>query len=225
MLTIWGGGTTRAMRAHWMAHELGLEYEARLIGSRTGETQTAQFRRLNPKEKIPVLVDDDLVLSESAAIVTYLGDTYGRDSGLVPAAYTRERALYNQWNSFIQMELDAHTLYVLRKHRDLVDLYGEAPAAVTTAIEGFYKQVAVAEDWLADRSFLVGDCFTGADILMTTTLKWAVAYQIELSPVLLEYAARHAARPAYRQAGRLNFSISAGIQKSAAVSRPSAADP
>ena len=100
-----------------MAHELGLEYEAKLIGSRTGETQTPAFRRLNPKEKIPVLVDDDLVLTESAAIVTYLGDTYGKESGLVPVPYTRERALYNQWSSFVQMELDATTLYILRKHQ------------------------------------------------------------------------------------------------------------
>ncbi len=213
MLTIWGGGTTRAMRAHWMAHELGLEYEPRLIGSRTGETQTPEFRLLNPKEKIPVLVDDDLVLTESAAIVTYLGDTYGSDSGLVPKPYTRERALYNQWHSFIQMELDAHTLYVLRKHRDLTDEYGEAPAAVTTAIEGFHKQVAVAEQCLSGGDYLVGDRFTGADLMLVTTLKWAVAYEIDLSSRLLEYTETHAARPAYRQAGRLNFSISAGLRR------------
>ncbi len=210
MLTIWGGASSRSMRAHWMAHELGLDYEARLIGSRTGETQTPEFRALNPKEKIPVLVDDDLVLTESAAIVTYLGDTYGKASGLVPPPHTRERALYNQWNSFIQMELDAHTLYVLRKHRDLTDLYGEAPAAVATAIEGFHKQVAVAEQALSGSDYLVADRFTGADILMTTTMKWAIAYEIELTPRLLEYTALHASRPAYRQAGRLNFSISAG---------------
>ncbi len=210
MLTIWGGASTRSMRAHWMAHELGLKYEAKLIGSRTGETQTPEFRQLNPKEKIPVLVDDDLVLTESAAIVTYLGDTYGKDSGLVPAPYTRERALYNQWSSFVQMELDATTLYVLRKHRDLTNLYGEAPAAVSTAIEGFHKQVAVAENALADRDFLVGGRFTGADIMMTTTLKWAQFYEIELAPRLLEYAKVHTARANYKAAGRLNFSVSAG---------------
>ncbi|MFP6804378.1 MAG: glutathione S-transferase family protein [Pseudomonadales bacterium] len=210
MVTIWGGASSRSMRAHWMAHELALDYEAKLIGSRTGETQTEAFRLLNPKEKIPVLVDDNLVLTESAAIVTYLGDTYGQDSFLVPRPYTQERALYNQWNSFIQMELDAHTLYVLRKHRDLTHLYGEAPAAVATAIEGFHKQVAVAEHALSGTNFLVGDHFTGADVMMVTTLKWAEAYKIELAPRLLEYSALHTARSAYRQAGRLNFSISAG---------------
>ena len=209
-LTIWGGATSRTLRAHWMCHELGLDYEPRLIGSRTGETQTEEFRRLNPKEKIPVLIDGDLVLSESAAIVTYLGDTYGRGTGLVPEPYTRERALYNQWNSFVQMELDAHTLYVLRKHRDLANLYGEAPAAVQHAIDGFNKQVAVAEMALRERDHLVGDQFTGADLMLSTTLSWAIAYGFDLSPRLREYNDLHRARPAFRSAAELNFSISAG---------------
>jgi len=209
-LKIWGGATSRTVRAHWMCHELGLEYEPILIGSRTGETQSETFRALNPKEKIPVLVDGDLILSESTAIVTYLGDTYGADTGLVPAPYTRERALYNQWNSFVQMELDAHTLYVLRKHRDLTDLYGSAPAAVETAIAGFNKQVAVAEMALRDRDHLVGHQFTGADILLSTTLSWAIDYGFELSPRLIAYNNLHRARPAFRSAAKLNFSISAG---------------
>ena len=67
-----------------MLHELGLEYEKHLIGSRTGETQTAEFRALNPRGKIPVLQDGELVLAESAAIINYLVENYGQESGLVP---------------------------------------------------------------------------------------------------------------------------------------------
>ena len=210
MLTIWGGATTRTIRPHWMCHELRIDYEPRLIGSRTGETQSDEFIALNPKEKIPVMVDGDLVLSESAAIVTYLGDTYGPDSGLVPKPYTQERALYNQWMSFVQMELDAHTLYVMRKHRDLAELYGEAPAAIETAIAGYLKQVQVVETAIADRDFLIGEDFTAADLMMVSVLVWADIYGIELSPRLKEYSALHSERAACQAAWKLNFSISAG---------------
>ena len=55
-----------------MCHELGLDYTAKLIGPRTGETHIEAFLSINPKGKIPVLVDDELVLSEGAAIITYL---------------------------------------------------------------------------------------------------------------------------------------------------------
>jgi len=210
VLAVWGGATSRTMRVHWMLHELGLDYQPRLIGSRTGATQSDEFRRLNPKEKIPVLVDGELVLTESVAIVTYLGDTYGPDSGLVPKPYSVARARYNEWVSFVQMELDAHTLYVMRKHRDLADLYGEAPAAVQTAIEGFKKQLAVAESALVDQDYLLGNAFSAADLILMTCLDWARFYDIELGTGFAGYGARIRARPAYRSALQLNFSISAG---------------
>ena len=209
MISIWGGATSRTLRAHWACEELELTYTPRLIGSRTGETQSAEFRRLNPKEKIPVLCDGDLVLSESAAIVTYLADTYGRGN-LAPLPFTPERALYNQWLSFIQMELDAHTLYVMRKHKDLANLYGEAPAAIETAIAGFNKQIQVVTEHLAERPFLLGEHFTGADIMLTSILTWAQNYGFDLDSRLQTYTAAQTARPAYKRAAKLNFSISAG---------------
>lgn len=210
MITIWGGATSRTLRAHWMIHELGVDYTPELIGSRTGATQTEAFRALNPKEKIPVLVDDDLVLTESVAIVTYLGDTYGVDSGLVPKPYTVARAHYYEWTSFIQMELDAHTLYVMRKHLDLAELYGEAPAAIETAIAGFNKQVAVAERRLTEQSYLLGDSFTAADLVLMTCLDWAEIYGIKLAETFQPYRDRIHQRPAFQSARKLNFSISPG---------------
>ena len=119
------------MRAHWALHELGLSYERRPFGPRNGETQTAEFTKLNPSQKIPVLQDGDFTLAESAAIVTYLADTYGTSQDLVPQMPgTRERALYYQWCFSIMTELDAHTLYIIRKHTDLKEIYGEAPNAL-----------------------------------------------------------------------------------------------
>ena len=210
MITIWGGATARTLRPHWMLHELGVDYEPKLIGSRTGETQDDAFVKLNVKEKIPVLVDGDLVLTESAAIVTYLGDTYGAESGLVPKPYTTERAKYNEWSSYIQMELDAHTLYVVRKHRDLANLYGDAPAAVDAAIEGFTKQLRFAKQTLDDSAYLLGDAFTAADLLLTTCLTWANAYGVEISDALQAYTDRITQRDAFKRAAKLNFSISPG---------------
>ena len=189
-----------------MLHELSLDYEMRPIGSRTGETQTEEFTRLNPRQKIPVLVDGDLVLAESAAIVTYLADNYGQGRTLVPEPRTSERALYDQWCFFVAMELDAHTLYVLRKHRDLSALYGEAEAANAAAIEGFAKQVQVAARELSDgESYLVGESFTGADILLVSCLDWAVVYGLQIGDRLEAYRQRMHQREAYRTAFEDNF--------------------
>jgi glutathione S-transferase len=207
-LVLYGGGTTRTMRAHWALHELNLDYEAKLVASRSGETESAEFARLNPKRKIPVLADGDFTLTESAAIVTYLGERYGRGSGLVPDAATRERARYDEACFFVMMELDAHTLYVVRRHRDLAALYGEAPAAVTEAFAGFDRQVGTVEAALRDgRPHLLGDTFTGADILLGTCLQWATFYGRPLADGLSAYLGRVLARPACSRAAAINYSI------------------
>jgi glutathione S-transferase len=75
-LRLFGVGTSRTMRAHWMLLELGLDYESLPIRSRSGETLTDEFMRLNPRHKIPVLQHGQFVLSESAAIIQYLIETF-----------------------------------------------------------------------------------------------------------------------------------------------------
>ena len=200
-ITVWGAGTGRTIRVHWALAELHVDYDTKPIGPRTGETQSAEFRDLSIKEKIPVLVDGDLILTESAAIVTYLGDKHG---GLTPAIGTAERARYYEWLSFILMELDAHTLYVMRKHGDLAHLYGHAPAAMDAARAGFDKQLRWALPRFDAAEYLVGDAFTGVDIVMTSCLDWAVAYGLDLPATADAYRRRHHQRPAFAVAKAAN---------------------
>ena len=62
-ITLWGRGSGRTMRAHWMLREFGLEYDIKPIQSRTGETQTAEYTAINPKQKIPLLQHGNFVLN------------------------------------------------------------------------------------------------------------------------------------------------------------------
>ena len=200
---LWGVGSARALRAHWALMELGLEYRSERVQPRTGETQTPAYRRLNPREKIPVLEDGGLVLSESAAIITYLAETYG-NGRLIPAGGA-ERAKYFEWVSFISMEIDATTLYVLRRHEALREIYGDAPTANSVARAYFNRMITAAVRELGDgRRYLLGTEFSGADILMATCLDWALSYNVPLPEPWLAYRERTVARPAYGQAVAAN---------------------
>ena len=85
------------MRAHWALHELGLDYDARLVASRSGETQSDEFGRLNPKRKIPVLARRRLhAHRERRDRHLPRRNLRGRDSGFVPAPATRDRARYDE---------------------------------------------------------------------------------------------------------------------------------
>jgi len=207
-LILWGVTTSRTIRAHWALHELGLTYESRPIQPRTGETKTAEYTKINPRQKVPALQDGDFTIAESPAIVAYLSNTYGTAANALVPDDARGLARWLEWCFHIAMELDATSLYVMRRHMDLKHIYGEAPVAVDGAAEYFQTQLRHVEQALQDgRSYLVRDRFSSADILLTTCLEWAVAYKVPVSQSCLDYLARITAREAYvagRAANRPN---------------------
>jgi glutathione S-transferase len=204
-LVLWGVGTSRTLRAHWALHELGLEYECRPILPRSGETQTSEYTALNPRQKIPLLQDGDFRIAESPAIAAYLSKTYGITGNALIPTEPREYATWLEWCFYAATELDATSLYVMRRHGALRHIYGEAPAALESAANYFGMQLRHAEQALQDRrAFLVGGRFTTADILLTTCLDWAVSYQVPITAGCQAYLERIAARPTYRAAVAAN---------------------
>jgi glutathione S-transferase len=205
-LTLWGAGTGRTMRAHWMLLELGLEYEFHPVQARTGETHTDEFKQLNPRHKIPVLRHGSFLLTESAAIIQYLNETFANPKELYLPSDASSRATLNEWCYFIVSELDAASLYVVRRHEALQHVYGEAPIAVESAKKYFLHNLdAMAPRVESGGQYLLGDRFGPADILLMTCLDWAVSSKLPLGETFSHYRERVAQRPAYRAALRRNF--------------------
>src|SRR5688500_180359 len=69
-------GPTRSIRARWTLQELGVPFESVVVRLPEDEHKRPEFLKLNPAGKLPVLVDDDFVLTESAAIVRYLAEKF-----------------------------------------------------------------------------------------------------------------------------------------------------
>ena len=63
MMKLYGFGPTRSLRALWGLKELGAEFEFEVVNLLAGEHQQPEFLHLNPAGKLPVLVDDDLVIT------------------------------------------------------------------------------------------------------------------------------------------------------------------
>jgi len=208
-LRVWGVGTSRTIRPHWMLCELGLPYETREIIPRTDSMDDPEFVKLCPRGKVPLLQDGDLVLGESGAIVSYLADRHRERGGFAPEPGTPARALCDELWLFALMELDA-PLYVLRRHEGLPEIYGEAPAATRAARDYFCRQAREIERRLADgRPQLLGDDFSIADLIVATCLGWARFVGIEIGDVLDAYLARTTDREGYRQAVLHNFTPAA----------------
>jgi glutathione S-transferase len=210
-LILWGVGTSRTIRPHWALHELGLKYELHGIQPRTGETKTAEFTALSPRQKIPLLQDNDLTIGESAAIVAYLARRYGTgENPLVPQDPTGY-AKWLEWCFFIVTELDSTSLYVMRRHgtvKGLAHIYGHAPEVVRQAGEYFRGQLRNVDVALRDgRTYLMGDQFTTADILLSTCLTWAIDYCVGICDSAVPYLERTTVRRAYLAAEKSNTPI------------------
>lgn len=182
---------TRSIRARWMLQELGVDFEPISVNLFAGEASQPEFLRLNPAAKIPVLVDGDLVLTESAAIVLYLAEKYRRFLPTDP----RGRAEVNRWLLFTVTELE-QPLWRIAKNRNLYPEEQRLAADIPLAAQDFRRMAEVAEKHIQGRKFVVGDDVTVADFVLAYTLDWAnEAKLLDRSPQLVAYMERMYARP------------------------------
>jgi len=202
---VWGIGTPRTLRPHWMLGELKLEYETKFVITRSADMQTPEFRALSGRGKIPIFQDGGLTIGESAAIVLYLADRYRSRADLAPPSGTDERARLEELCFFIMTEMDA-PLYVIRRHAGLPEVYGASDVAVRAAETYFLRSSEEMVARISDgRAHLLGAEFSVADLLLKTCLDWAAFVQIPIPEALGPYSASISARPAYQAAMRKNY--------------------
>jgi len=186
-------GPTRSIRARWTLQELGVEFESIPVNLAAREHQRPEFLAINPAGKVPVLVDDDLVLTESVAIVLYLAEKYP-DKRLLPANI-KQRAEMTRWLLFAATELE-QPLWRIVRHTRLYPEHLRLPGDIAIARQEFQEMAAVVEKHMRGRQFLVGDHVTVADFVMAYTLDWANEVKLlDDCPQLRAYMERMYARP------------------------------
>jgi glutathione S-transferase len=185
-------GPTRSTRARWTLQELGVPFEAVTVNLLRGEHRQPAFLAINPAGKLPALVDGDLVLTESVAIVLYLGEKYP-EKNLVPRDL-KARAEHNRWLLFAATELE-QPLWRISKHTSLYPEEKRIPAEVGNARADFEAMAVVLEQHMDGRNFVAGDTVTVADFVTAYTLDWANEVKLlGSSPRLRAYMERMYAR-------------------------------
>jgi glutathione S-transferase len=184
---------TRSIRVRWALQELGVDFEAVTVNLAAGEHRQPAFLKINPAGKVPALVDGNLVLTESVAIVLYLADKYP-EKHLLPAG-AELRAQLNRWLLFTATELE-QPLWRITRHTNLYPEARRLPADVTIAREEFTAMAGVLQEHLKGRPYLVGDSVTVGDFVLAYTLDWANEVRLlDGYPQLKAYMERMYARP------------------------------
>src|SRR5256885_12445889 len=186
---------TRSNRPRWMLEELGIPYELVRLDPRKGENQTPEYLAINPTGKVPALVDGEVKMFESAAIVAYLADKSGK---LAPPVGSAERPLYYQWLFFGMTTLE-QPVSQYAKHSSTLPPEKRVAEVAEDAKTGVERALAPLDRAVADRQWLLGS-FSAADIVVGATLSWASGMRLlDGHPALLDYVKRLKERPAFQR--------------------------
>ena len=206
IIEIWGFKTFRPFRIYWALEEMKLNYKSYKIGSRTGETQTTEYLKINPKGKIPLFRHNEIYISESVAAMNYVVQNFKKSQDFYLPTSPKDRAKIDEWSYMCAMEIDCLGVYVMRKHKKvknggLSNIYGEAPNAIHAAKDNIIRMLEACEKDIPDTNWLMGKNPSCADIMFMSCLQVLKLYSIEIkSEKILSYYDRSIKRPEYIEA-------------------------
>ncbi|KLT73322.1 glutathione S-transferase [Neisseria arctica] len=172
----------------WMLEECGADYE--VVAMSFDDLKSPDYLTINPMGKVPALKHRNQVLTETAAIVTYLAEQFP-NKNLIPSAGSEERGQYYRWLLFaIHLEyagMDKLRGLVNEKHIRSSIGYGDLDTVVNTL-----------RAHLENCEYIVDSHFTALDLYYTNLLDWLInrASALPADAVFIRYIERHKARPA-----------------------------
>lgn len=194
-LILYSNPMSRGRIARWMLEEVGAPYEVNYLDYETS-MKGADFLKINPMGKVPVLKHGDIVVTEAAAICCYLADAFP-ETNLAPAL--SRRGAYYRWLFYAAGPVEAA---VTNKS------IGMDPTDEQKRTFGYGNYADVMdtlETAVSGDGYVAGDQFTAADVYVGSTIGWGLMFgTMEKRDAFEAYWARLSGRDAYRRAGELD---------------------
>ncbi|WP_144207769.1 glutathione S-transferase family protein [Shewanella donghaensis] len=200
MLTVHHLKKSRSKRVIWLLEELNMPYSL-INHDRDPVTNLApqSIKQIHPLGKAPIIVDGDITICESGAIMEYILNQ-NQKSLLRPADNTPEFYQYLEWSHFAEGSLALPVITSL--------LLQMEPREANYPLDGYIaKELAVdfayIDQFLASHSYFAGNKFSAADIMMTIMLEIAMNLKlINDKPHIINYLEIVQNRPAYQLAAK-----------------------
>jgi len=192
-LTLYHAALSRSSVTLWMLEELGHPYDLKLINLQAGENLKPDYLAINPMGKVPALKHGDTIITELAAICTYLADEFPDAKLNVPAG-TPRRGVYLKWLFFGPGCLEPAVI-------DRAAPRKEGARRAMLGYGDFDTTMNVIATAVEKGPWLMGGQFTAADVVIGANIRWGMMFKmIPERKEFIDYAARIAARPAAQRA-------------------------
>ena len=187
---------TRSTRALWMLEEAGVAYELEQVDIQSPKRRnTDEFLEASPMGKVPALVDGEVRMSESAAICLYVADRYAAGT-LAPAIDSPARGKFLYWLMYTPAVIEPSMSEKFS---------GVETNRYRSGWGDFELMIETLESGIADRTWILGDTFTAADVMLGSSVVFMRMFDmLPGSDALSTYADRCLARPAYQRAIEIN---------------------
>lgn len=173
---------------HMALNLLEVPVELILVDRTNNANRTPEYLALNPNGLVPTLVDGDLVLWETAAILLHLVDKYP-NGGLAPAVGTAERAHFYKWLIHLTNTIQPEYLVYYYPERHTTDPAG-VPAVQAKSCERLAEMFALVDRELGDKPYLLGDRMSVVDCFLVTLVRWG--RNLPVPPRSFPHVGRHA---------------------------------
>jgi len=189
MLTLYHAPRSRSSRFIWLLEEIAAPYEIVKVDIRRSDGSGAPDpRNPHPDRKVPALVHNDVLVTESAAICVYLSDAFPQ-AKVGPQVGDLRRGAYLTWLAYYAGVMEPA---VIARSTGLTETDPAQGAAYSAMTERLRRALEAGP-------FLLGDAFSAADVLVTSVFQWARAL-MPAGPAFDAYVDRMAQRPALRRA-------------------------
>ena len=196
-LTLYHAAPSRSSIARWMLEELGEPYDLHLLSLAKGEQRAPDYLAVNPMGKVPALKHGDAVITEAAAICTYLADEFPRARLNVPVGDPR-RGTYLKWLFFAPSCIEPAIT-------DRAFPRKEEPRRGMLGYGDFDTVMTVVAAAVEPGPYLMGEQFTAADVVLGSTLRWGMMFGLlPKRPEFVAYVSRLEQRPALKRAVALD---------------------
>lgn len=203
MIELHHAPSTAAMAPHILLTEIGAPFVLRSVDTAAQAHRSPAYLTLNPNGRVPVLVDGDLVLYESAAICLHLVDRHPQ-AALAPPSGSDERAHFYKWLVWLTNTLQATLMVFFYPERWLTDGNDAGAAELKSCAEGrtgALLDLLEAELQHHGGPWLLGARYSAVDAYALMLCRWTrhFAHPARARPVLGAYLQRVLARPAVQQ--------------------------
>lgn len=216
MITVYGEG--RGFRVVWLLEEMGLAYRLRDVDLLKGVENDPEFLAINPAGFIPALVDGEVAMVESIAIMQYLMARHG-PTPLAPSPDDPSFAAYLQFLHLGEAGLAA-SMYFVSGARHIAPEDQRDNWSARQAMWVFKSRLGLVSRQLAKAPYMAGEAFTAADISVTYALEFAQRNGgVELGEAEQAYVDRTTARGGYARAMQACHATRAWAEQAAARAR------